>query len=424
MGRGLPGVRESMTTGKRQQQLLCAPGLAMAAFLAIMLWFGLSRASMGAGAMPVEDEQRTEYGSFEMEMIYKYSQRFQEVTKGRPEWEHLAEDSWVRLETAEFYHKLVTEDRHRHASRNLLTADDAYSLSPTNATYFIRTLGSIHYSLLELGTPPKLFLVGLDTGSDLLWVPCDCRQCSKANWASYGLDLNIDFAIYNTSSSTTSKPVPCTSSVCTDTLTTNRTRSCNANAPQLCTYDSNYLSPNTSSSGTLVQDVVYLNPETGTGISNITADIYLGCGSLQTGDFLTGGAPNGLFGLGPAVYSVPSTLARNNVTKNVFSMCFSSTHDVGRLVFGKNPSASLQNTPLLTVDPSLYYVLELEGLKAGDLSLNVSGEAIFDTGTSITTFPSDVSKRLGAALSSKANLESFSFSFSQGTLFSNCWNAT
>ena len=27
------------------------------------------------------------------------------------------------------------------------------------------------------GTPEATFLVALDTGSDLLWVPCRCKQC-------------------------------------------------------------------------------------------------------------------------------------------------------------------------------------------------------------------------------------------------------
>ena len=44
--------------------------------------------------------------------------------------------------------------------------------------------------------------------------------------------------------------------------------------------------------------------------------------------------PNGRLGLGNNVLSVPSTLARNGVVPNSFSLCFGSNHDYGRITFG------------------------------------------------------------------------------------------
>ncbi|CAL9063381.1 unnamed protein product, partial [Musa banksii] len=38
------------------------------------------------------------------------------------------------------------------------------------------------YAFLKLGTPNVTFLVALDTGSDLFWVPCDCHQCAVAKF--------------------------------------------------------------------------------------------------------------------------------------------------------------------------------------------------------------------------------------------------
>lgn len=32
--------------------------------------------------------------------------------------------------------------------------------------------------MISLGTPGMKFMVALDTGSDLFWVPCDCTQCA------------------------------------------------------------------------------------------------------------------------------------------------------------------------------------------------------------------------------------------------------
>ena len=44
---------------------------------------------------------------------------------------------------------------------------------------------SLHYTTVELGTPGVKFMVALDTGSDLFWVPCDCSRCAPTHGASY-----------------------------------------------------------------------------------------------------------------------------------------------------------------------------------------------------------------------------------------------
>ena len=74
---------------------------------------------------------------------------------------------------------------------------------------------------------------------------------------------------------------------------------------------------------------------------------------VQTGLFLDV-APNGLFGLGPEVYSVPSTLAANSIVSNhIFSMCFTYLGTRGRLIFGKKPpnSSIVSQTPLIPITP-------------------------------------------------------------------------
>ena len=48
-------------------------------------------------------------------------------------------------------------------------------------------LRSLHYAVVALGTPNVTFLVALDTGSDLLWVPCDCVKCAPLSSPNYGV---------------------------------------------------------------------------------------------------------------------------------------------------------------------------------------------------------------------------------------------
>ena len=46
------------------------------------------------------------------------------------------------------------------------------------------SLYSLHYANVTVGTPSDWFLVALDTGSDLFWLPCDCTNCVRELKAS------------------------------------------------------------------------------------------------------------------------------------------------------------------------------------------------------------------------------------------------
>lgn len=43
----------------------------------------------------------------------------------------------------------------------------------------------LHYTWIDIGTPSVSFLVALDSGSDLLWIPCNCVQCAPLSSAYY-----------------------------------------------------------------------------------------------------------------------------------------------------------------------------------------------------------------------------------------------
>lgn len=72
--------------------------------------------------------------------------------------------------------------------------------------------------------------------------------------------------------------------------------------------------------------------------------LYCSCGQVQTGSFLDGAAPNGLFGLGMDNISVPSMLAKENLASNAFSMCF-AFDGIGKIRFGDKGSSDQGETP-------------------------------------------------------------------------------
>ncbi|KAI5064798.1 hypothetical protein GOP47_0019493 [Adiantum capillus-veneris] len=342
----------------------------------------------------------------EMELVYRYAEEFKQSSGG----------NW-RSATLEQHGRLMRRDQLRHAARGrgLL----ALSLFPSNETANFDVLGGLHYTLITIGTPSQKFLVALDTGSDLLWVPCNCRQCSPTDWAAYGLQTqDLDFAVYNQSGSSTSKSLSCTSSLCSNTLTSS-TATCTSDT-QSCSYVINYMSSGTSTSGFIVEDLLFLNYEASTG-GNTSTPIYFGCGEVQTGDLVQGVAPNGLFGLGPEAISVPSTLARNGIiSTNSFSMCFSVSDSSGRLVFGVEALKGLPSTPLVPITPSVYYVIATTHFSLGGESVDAAENVIFDTGTSYTTLPQSTYQKIGDMMNKQINLPQFQLN---GT-FDYCWNTS
>jgi hypothetical protein len=191
---------------------------------------------------------------------------------------------------------------------------------------------------VAVGTPSATFLVALDTGSDLFWVPCDCKHCAPiANNAS-APRRGSQLQPYSPGQSSTSKPVGCGNALC------DRPNACAATNSSSCPYTVNYVSANTSSSGVLVEDVLHLTRDGGEAVE---AAVVLGCGQEQTGAFLDGAAVDGLLGLGIDRVSVPSVLAAGGlVASDSFSMCF-SPDGFGRINFGDAGRRGQAETPFI-----------------------------------------------------------------------------
>ncbi|KAJ4775382.1 Eukaryotic aspartyl protease family protein [Rhynchospora pubera] len=293
--------------------------------------------------------------------------------------------------SVEYYQALLKHDLHRHRGRSL-AAGDLYAFASGNET--IEYLGNLHYAFVDIGTPNQTFLVALDTGSDLFWVPCNCKQCAPTSDPSYG---KIEFSNYDPSASTTSKAISCSSNQC---FTTSRNQCPNTTAD--CTYTVPYGSPNTSSSGTIVQDDLYLLKE------SITSDvvkipILFGCGEVQTGSFLDGGAPNGLMGLGLSQISVPSIIANNSLISitDSFSMCF-GTDGYGRLNFGDEGSPD-QNETSLNINPYGFYNISLTEIVVGNTTNKLPFDAVVDSGSSYSGFTDNIYKKIATSFSAQVS---------------------
>ena len=248
---------------------------------------------------------------------------------------------WADAEgTPEYYAALSRHDRAHLARRGLAEEGDGKGglLTFASGNLTFRLDGSLHYAEVAVGTPNATFLVALDTGSDLFWVPCDCKQCAATANASE-LRGGPELRPYSPGKSSTSKAVTCEHALC------ERPNACAATNSTSCPYSVRYVSANTSSSGVLVEDVLHLSREAGGASTAVRAPVVLGCGQVQTGAFLDGAAVDGLLGLGMDKVSVPSVLhAAGLVASDSFSMCF-SPDGLGRINFGDAGRRGQAETP-------------------------------------------------------------------------------
>eukprot|EP01018_Ginkgo_biloba_P019171 Gb_04156 [translate_table: standard] len=309
--------------------------------------------------------------SFSVKMHHKFSGEVRRWMN----WKHgIDTDEWPVEGSKEYYTALYHHDYARHGRS--LADYESLSFLPGNETVRISRLGFLHYSFLQLGTPNVTFLVALDTGSDLFWVPCDCEQCAPTSAPSTGLEFDLN--VYSPSASKTSKPITCNNSLC------DLQRKC-SNPNDRCPYKIAYVSANTSSSGTLVEDILYLIPGDGlqTG-SVVKAPITFGCGQTQTGSFLDGAAPNGLLGLGIEQISVPTILSKSGLIPNSFSMCFQREGSIGRFTLGDKGTLDQKETPFIIDQTHPTYNVSVKKFYVGKTLVKTEFDALFDTGTSFT----------------------------------------
>ncbi|XP_057500105.1 aspartyl protease family protein 1-like isoform X1 [Actinidia eriantha] len=274
--------------------------------------------------------------------------------------------------SVEYFAAMAHRDRF-HRGRNLAgAAAPPLTFITGNDTYRFGSLGYLHYANVSVGSPGQWFLVALDTGSDLFWLPCDCIMCSMAGLVTIsGQELNP----YSLNNSSTSAEVPCNSTFCGRPSQCSSTRN-------TCPYQVRYLYNDTLSSGVLVEDVLHLTTDD-SQLKEVDARITFGCGMVQTGMFLEGVAPNGLFGLGMGNISVPSVLANKGLAANSFSMCF-GPEGVGRISFGDKGSTEQDETPFNLEQSYPTYNVSMTQVSVGENVTDLSFSAIFESGIGFT----------------------------------------
>lgn len=228
-----------------------------------------------------------------------------------------------------------------------------------------------YYVLLNIGNPPKLFDLDIDTGSDLTWVQCDapCNGCTKPRDSQYKPNHNT---------------LPCSHLLCSG-LDLPQSKPCDDPEDQ-CDYEIGY-SDHASSVGALVSDEFPLRLENG---STMHPHLTFGCGYDQQSPGPHPPPPTaGILGLGRGKVSISSQLSSLGVTKNVIVHCLSHNGKGGFLSIGDElvPSSGVTWTSLSLKPPSKNYKTGPAELLFDEKATGVKGvNFVFDSGSSYTYF--------------------------------------
>ncbi|XP_043689905.1 probable aspartyl protease At4g16563 [Telopea speciosissima] len=279
---------------------------------------------------------------------------------------------------------------------------------------------------LNLGTPPQVIQVYMDTGSDLTWVPCgnltfDCMDCDE--YKSYKA-----MSTFSPFQSTSALRDLCTSPFCIDvhssdnpydpctmagcSLSTLLRGSC----PRPCPSFSYTYGAGGVVIGSLTRDNLRVHGSS----PNVTRDIpsfVFGCVGVTYRE------PIGIAGFGRGTLSLPSQLG---LLQKGFSHCFLAFKFVDNpnisstLVIGDRAISSkdnLQFTPMLRSPMySNYYYIGLESISVGNMSAievptslrnfdsEGNGGMLIDSGTTYTHLPEPFYSQLISVMQSVITL--------------------
>ncbi|KAH1213409.1 Aspartic proteinase Asp1 [Glycine max] len=230
-----------------------------------------------------------------------------------------------------------------------------------------------HYTVsLNIGYPPKLYDLDIDSGSDLTWVQCDapCKGCTKPRDQLYKPNHNL---------------VQCVDQLCSE-VQLSMEYTC-ASPDDQCDYEVEY-ADHGSSLGVLVRDYI---PFQFTNGSVVRPRVAFGCGYDQKySGSNSPPATSGVLGLGNGRASILSQLHSLGLIHNVVGHCLSARGG-GFLFFGDDfiPSSGIVWTSMLPSSSEKHYSSGPAELVFNGKATVVKGlELIFDSGSSYTYFNS------------------------------------
>ncbi|KAK7385272.1 hypothetical protein VNO78_30986 [Psophocarpus tetragonolobus] len=345
--------------------------------IGLLLWLLLAKGLALEGAVGV---------TFSSRLVHRFSEEAKVHLASRGNGSVL--QSWPKRNSTEYFRLLLRSDVTRQRMRLGSQYETLYPSEGGQTFFFGDMLYWLHYTWIDIGTPNVSFLVALDAGSDMLWVPCDCIECASLSAGNYNV-LDRDLGQYTPSLSNTSRHLPCGHKLCDQ-------RSVCKGSKDPCPYIVQYVSANTSTSGYLFEDKLHLASDGRHSVRNsVQASIILGCGRKQTGNYLQGAAPDGVLGLGPGNISVPSLLAKAGLIRNSFSICLDE-NESGRIIFGDQGHATQHSTPFLPMHGEfITYIVGVESFCVGSLCLKETRfQALIDSGSSFTYLPNEVYQKV------------------------------
>ncbi|QCE00484.1 aspartyl protease family protein [Vigna unguiculata] len=345
--------------------------------IGLLLWLLLAKGLSSEGSVGV---------TFSSRLVHRFSKEAKIHLASRGNGSAL--QSWPERNSSEYLRLLLRSDVTRQRMRLGSQYETLYPSEGGETFSFGNVLYWLHYAWIDIGTPNVSFLVALDAGSDMLWVPCDCIECASLSAGNYNV-LDRDLNLYTPSLSNTSRHLPCGHKLCDQ-------QSFCKGSKDPCPYSVQYATDNTTSSGILFEDKLHLASDgRHTEQNSVQASIILGCGRKQTGEYLEGASPDGVLGLGPGNISVPSLLAKAGLTQNSFSICLGE-NESGRIIFGDQGHATQHSTPFLPINGEFAaYMVGAESFCVGNLCLKETRfQLLIDSGSSFTFLPNEVYQKV------------------------------
>uniref|UniRef100_A0A7N0ZVZ9 Peptidase A1 domain-containing protein n=1 Tax=Kalanchoe fedtschenkoi TaxID=63787 RepID=A0A7N0ZVZ9_KALFE len=259
-------------------------------------------------------------------------------------------------------------------------------------------LFSSYMTKLQIGSPPKVLNVVIDTGSDLTWVDCSnvkvlpffvLSDCHNLELIKYLCDNTGNIFMqtrpnfYNLLESRTSKISSCEEG-------------------SRCTFDVSYKDGSASSGYYVSDNINFSSFLPNSSPSHFSSRVIFGCSTMRT----VNPKVDGILGLGRGKDSLPSQLSAQQVSPEVISHCLAREGGGGYLIMGEVVEVGITYTPLIP-SKSLYNVdlesISVNGMQIKSTTSPGNSGTIFDSGTTLTVLVADLYDPLVGAVSAAVN---------------------